>query len=98
MSLRKIPWPHAPTHQISQAGTYFVTAATYLKAHYFSTPQRLSVLQRGLLGLAQDYQWRLEAWAIFSNHYHFIGHSPDKDASKPFEVLGGSPQTDVRVD
>ena len=29
---RPPPWPHAPTHQLSQAGTYFVTAGTYLKA------------------------------------------------------------------
>jgi hypothetical protein len=24
-------WPHAPTHQLSENGTYFVTAGTYLK-------------------------------------------------------------------
>jgi REP-associated tyrosine transposase len=40
------PWPHAPTHQLSENGTYFVTAGTYLKAHHFRTPQRLDVLQR----------------------------------------------------
>ena len=44
-----MPWPHAPKHQLSQSGTYFVTAGTYLKDHLFRTPQRLEVLQRGLL-------------------------------------------------
>jgi hypothetical protein len=39
------PWPHAPSHQLSEKGTYFVTAGTYLKAHYFRTPQCLDVLQ-----------------------------------------------------
>lgn len=26
--------------------------------------------------LSDNYQWRLEAWAVLSNHYHLIGHSP----------------------
>lgn len=46
-----------------------------LKAHYFCTPQRLEVLQRGLLTVTRDFCWELEAWAMFSNHYHFIAHS-----------------------
>jgi putative transposase len=68
-------WPHAPTHQLSESGAYFVTAGTYLKAQHFRTPQRLEVLQRGLLRVARDFSWELEAWAVFSNHYHFIAHS-----------------------
>ncbi len=41
------------------------------------------VLQRGLLRLARDFGWQLEAWAVFSNHYHFVAHSPynEPDAS-----------------
>ncbi len=70
-------WPHAPLHQLSVAGTYFVTCGTYLKEHHFKGNQRLQVLHRGLLTVAQDFGWRLEAWAVFSNHYHFIGHSPE---------------------
>lgn len=27
--------------------------------------------------LSEKYQWKLEAWSIFSNHYHFIAHSPN---------------------
>ena len=71
------PWPHAPTHQLSERGTFNVTASTYLKAHHFKGAERLRVLQRGLLTVAQQFHWRLEAWAVFSNHYHFIGHSPE---------------------
>jgi putative transposase len=70
------PWPHAPTHQLAVAGTYFVTAGTYLKAHHFRGAERLRVLHRGLLKLALEHGWQLEAWAVFSNHYHFIAHSP----------------------
>jgi len=70
------PWPHAPTHQLSVRGTYFLTASTYLKAHHFRGKERLRVLHRGLLTVARDFDWQLEAWAVFSNHYHFVGHSP----------------------
>lgn len=34
------------------------------------------MLHRGLLKLARQFEWRLEAWVVFSNHYHFVGHSP----------------------
>ena len=74
-----IPWPHAPTHRLSAGGTYFVTVGTYLKRHHFRGPDRLSVLHRGLLTVARDFGWTLEAWAAFSNHYHFVGHSPTDD-------------------
>ena len=76
MSEPKTTWPHAPTHQLSQSGTYFVTGATYEKAHHFRGAKRLRVLQRGLLTVAEKFGWQLEAWAVFSNHYHFIAHSP----------------------
>ena len=76
MPARGTPWPHAPTHQLSGPGTYFVTVGTYLKEHHFRSPERLDVLHRGLLIIARDFSWELEAWAIFSNHYHFVAHSP----------------------
>lgn len=72
-------WPHAPTHILSECGTYMVTVDTYHKLHHFHGPTRLGVLHRGLLTVALDFGWRLEAWAVFSNHYHFIGHSPENE-------------------
>ncbi len=72
----KTPWPHAPPHILSEAGTYFVTAGTYLRQHHFRGPERLAVLHRGLLSVTFEFGWQLEAWAVFSNHYHFVGHSP----------------------
>ena len=76
MARREIPWPHAPVHRLGEAGTYFLTAATYRKEHFFRGRERLEVLHRGLLTVARDFGWTLEAWAVFSNHYHFVGHSP----------------------
>ncbi|MDB6040553.1 MAG: hypothetical protein JWM99_4394 [Verrucomicrobiales bacterium] len=72
----RIPWPHAPTHRLATQGTYFVTASTYQKEHFFRGAKRLAVLHRGLLKVSQDYGWNLEAWAVFSNHYHFVARSP----------------------
>ena len=69
-------WPHAPFHELTTAGTFIITAGTHLKANHFRTPNRLDVLQRGLLKVAQDFSWNLEAWAVFSNHYHFVGSCP----------------------
>ncbi len=87
---RPVPWPHAPVHDLSESGTYFVTAGTYLKRHYFRGAKRLEVLHRGLLTVARDSGWTLEAWAVFSNHYHFVGHPPveEQGASSLRSMLG----------
>ncbi len=77
----EVHWPHAPHHRLSERGTYMVTAGTYQKIHAFAGSARLEVLHRGLLAVAEEFDWRLEAWAVFSNHYHFIGHSPEDPAS-----------------
>jgi putative transposase len=54
-------WPHAPTHRLSEHGTFLVTAGTLYKEHHFRTPQRLGLLQAKLLELARQYGWQLEA-------------------------------------
>jgi putative transposase len=68
-------WPHAPLHRISEHGTYIVTAGTYQKEHHFADPARLDYLHAQLLELAAEHGWQLEAWAVFSNHYHFVAHT-----------------------
>jgi putative transposase len=85
---QNISWPHAPLHDLSARGTYIVTAGTYQKVHHFRGAPRLKVLHRGLLSVADKYGWQLEAWAVFSNHYHFIGHSPDEGAESLSLMLG----------
>jgi putative transposase len=45
------------------------------------------VLQKGLPSLTRDFGWHLEAWSIFSNHYHFV-HSPDEGADNLSQMLG----------
>ena len=76
-------WPHTPRHILTEKGVYMVTAATYQKVHYFNSAERLRILHDSLLQLAHEYEWKIQAWAVLSNHYHFIAESPDKAANLP---------------
>jgi len=71
----EIAWPHAPPHRISKNGTFFVTTGTLHKQHFFRGAERLDCLHKELLSHAKDNGWQLEAWAAFSNHYHFVAHA-----------------------
>jgi putative transposase len=71
-------WPHAPIHRLSEHGTYIVTAGTLHKQHFFRGAQRLELLESTLLRTLKAFDWQIEAWAAFSNHYHFVAHArPD---------------------
>ena len=72
-----VDWPHAPAHLDLGAGAYMVTSSTYRKEHLFRGRERLSLLRDALFTLSEKYGWRLQAWAVFSNHYHFIALSPE---------------------
>jgi putative transposase len=54
-----------------------VTAGTYHKEPFFTDGARLRMLHEALITLADQHGWRLEAWAMFPNHYHFIAAPPD---------------------
>ena len=69
-------WPHAPPHRLKEAGVYFVTARAKAQRHLLSTPALRDWFVETLFNLAQRYGWTLEAWAILSNHYHLVAHSP----------------------
>ena len=68
-------WPHAPLHRLSEQGTYMVTSGTLGKAHLFDSPEHRTMLEQELLSTAKRFGWQLEAWAVFTNHYHFVAHS-----------------------
>jgi putative transposase len=70
-------WPHAPPHRLSTHGTYFATAGTYQREHHFAGPDRLDHLHAELLSRTKKDGWQLEAWAVFSNHYHFVAHAQE---------------------
>jgi putative transposase len=68
-------WPHAPMHRLSEQGTFIVTPSTMDKRHFFRDRELLELLETRLLTLARQHDVVLEAWAVFSNHYHFVAHT-----------------------
>jgi putative transposase len=64
-----------------------VTAGTYRKEHHFREESRLRFLHDLLLDLFAEGGWALEAWAVFSNHYHFIARSPSENAESLRSLL-----------
>jgi putative transposase len=78
-------WHHSPDHRFGESGAYIVTAGTYQKIHFFHDASRLTLLHDALLELAAKYEWQLQAWAVFSNHYHFVAFAPADPATlRPF--------------
>jgi putative transposase len=79
-----ILWPHAPTHFLDTSGTYIFTSATYKRAHLFDRPAKLSLLTNFLFSVAEVNSVSLQAWAIFSNHYHFVAQVLDPSCLSSF--------------
>lgn len=71
-------WPHSPSHRWSPGSTYIVTGATLDNKHYLRTPEHLSVFRNLLFEQAEMRGWKLQAWAILINHYHFIADAPEQ--------------------
>ena len=74
-------WHHAPLHKLQTAGAYIVTAGTFQKLHHLHTAKRLDLMLNGLLECAEEFGWPLQAWAVMSNHYHFVASSPQDPAT-----------------
>jgi putative transposase len=72
MTPSKCRWPHSPAHVHDAIGTFIVTSATYKKQHFVNSPSKLDFVQSTLFSVAEESAAALQAWAIFSNHYHFI--------------------------
>ena len=76
-------WHHAPMHELLESGAYMVTAGTYGKKHYLRASERLDLFLDELHRRAEKYGWVLQAWAVFSNHYHFVGIAPGSAEALP---------------
>jgi putative transposase len=69
--------PHAPSRLVNHPGAYMITGSTLRKQKLFDTPEKLSLLESVLLDTLAEKGWSVQAWAVFANHYHFVGFSPD---------------------
>ena len=65
-------WPKTPSRKLHEKGTFAVTGETSRKANLFDAPEALDGMQKILLRLALGFKWQLEAWSLFSNHYHIL--------------------------
>ena len=92
-------WPHVPVHRLNEDGVYMVTAATLYKQCLFNTPDKLTLLESRLLSFARNYNWQLQAWAVFSNHYHFIARrqNPSSDLKQLLKHLHSDTARDLNV-
>ena len=75
------PWHHRPSHVFVPDTMYMITAGTLEKEHFFRCKDRLRMLEDTLLEVFALYSWNVQAWAVFSNHYHIIAQSPDEAKS-----------------
>ena len=78
-------WPHAPSKCVTDPGTYIITGSTYRKQRLFDTDDKLELLHDTVLAVAEELGWQLQAWAVFTNHYHVVGFSPNVE--KPAEAF-----------
>lgn len=76
-------WPHSPPHRFT-AGTFFITAGTYGKQHFFRSPAALDQLRDALFESATLEHCLLEAWCLLSNHYHLVVLTEDGEHLRRF--------------
>jgi putative transposase len=69
-------WPHAPPHRLESSGVYFLTARAAEQRHLLAADEMKDWFLAKLFELCTQFSWKLEAWAVLSNHYHFVAHSP----------------------
>ena len=69
-------WIHGPSHKFEPHAVYFLTAGTYRKVRLFDTAGKRDFLLDSLFHEAQHWDWDLQAWAVMSNHYHFVATAP----------------------
>ena len=62
------------------------------KQSSFTISESLEALCGGLLKYTDKHNWSLHAWAVFTNHYHFIAKSPPDDAGESQKISHRVPQ------
>ena len=61
----------------AEEGAFIITAAAKHKVHVFDCNHLLEFLTATLLEETHKDGWELHAWAVLSNHYHFVGRCSD---------------------
>lgn len=90
-------WHHSPSHLFVPNQAYMVTAGTLAKQQLFDTPAKLDLLLSLLFEQSERYGWRLQAWAVLQNHYHFIANAPEDACSLRTMIGSIHSKTAVRL-
>ncbi|MDP8214343.1 MAG: transposase [Candidatus Euphemobacter frigidus] len=69
-------WHHSPAHKFIPNTMYMITGATLHKKLLFQGDAKLSLLESELFNAASKYEWEMQSWSFFANHYHFIARAP----------------------
>jgi len=81
-------YPHNPPHLFRQNAVYLVTGGTLHKLHLLISDEAKRHFCQTLFERALRAGWRLEAWAVMSNHYHFVARAPEDAVSLSSLVRG----------
>lgn len=76
-------YPHNPPHLFIPNSIYMITSGLINKKPILDTDYRKQLVCDILFQQTYRLGWILEAWAVLSNHYHFIARSPDNVYSMP---------------
>jgi putative transposase len=74
-------YPHNPPHYFVPNAMYMVTGTVLGKQPLLNENRRKEFVLQVLLDRAKLFNWSLEAWAVLSNHYHFVAQAPENATS-----------------
>jgi len=68
---------HTPPHWFAPSAIYMVTGATLYQQPWLDSDVKKRHFCETLFERARILNWSIEAWAVMSNHYHFLAHAPE---------------------
>ncbi|MBM3179217.1 MAG: hypothetical protein FJZ86_02570 [Chloroflexi bacterium] len=77
-----------PPHWFVSNAIYIVTGATLYKRPLLDSDPKRANFCETLIERAGILGWSLEAWVVMSNHYHFVGRSPEDALSLKALIQG----------
>ncbi|MBL8079537.1 MAG: transposase [Anaerolineales bacterium] len=82
------PHLHTPPHWFVSNAIYIVTGSVIDKKPLLDSDAKLGHFCETLIERSKILNWSLEAWAVMSNHYHFIARSPEDALSLKSLIQG----------
>ena len=81
-------YPHNPPHLFRPNAVYMVTGGILNRLHLLISDEAKGHFCQTLFERALRAGWGLEAWAVMSNHYHFVARAQEDAVSLSSLVRG----------